>query len=268
VEWPDFSSTEWLLAIMAGLCAGFSKAGLAGLGMLTVMLMAQIIPGRASSGAVLPLLIFADVMAAAFFRQQILWLHIRRLAIPILTGIVLGCGVLYLIPDAVFKPVIGWMVLVMVALQLLRQWRPALTEHLPHSTAFLWAAGLLTGASTMIANAAGPIATIYLLLVGLPKKEFIATMAWLFLFVNLSKVPFSLALGLITPGSFALNVLLIPAVIAGLLIGRRCIERLPQKLFMWIILSFAALSAGKLIWFSDARSPAPAADRPALSSPP
>jgi hypothetical protein len=111
--------------------------------------------------------------------------------------------------------------------------------------------GLVTGISTMIANAAGPIATLYLLLVGLPKKEFIATMAWLFLFVNLAKVPFSLALGLISVESFTLNLILLPAVAAGLLAGRLFIERLPQRLFMWIILSFAAISAVKLIWFTE-----------------
>ena len=64
MSWPDYSSAEWLLAILAGLCAGFSKAGLAGIGMLSVMLMAQIIPGKASSGAVLPLLIFAPSLPA------------------------------------------------------------------------------------------------------------------------------------------------------------------------------------------------------------
>jgi hypothetical protein len=75
-------------------------------------------------------------------------------------------------------------------------------------------------------------------------------MAWLFLFVNLAKVPFSLALGLISVQSFTLNLLLLPAVAAGLMAGRFFIERLPQRLFMWIILTFAAVSAVKLILFS------------------
>ena len=99
----------------------------------------------------------------------------------------------------------------------------------------------------MIANAAGPVATLYLLLVGLPKKEFIATMAWLFLFVNLSKVPFSIALGLMSAESLQLNVILVPAVVAGLLAGRWFIERLPQRPFLWIVMGFAAVSAVKLI---------------------
>lgn len=250
MEIPDYTLLQWTLALLAGLCAGFSKAGMAGIGMLTVMLMAQVIPGKASSGAVLPLLIIADILAASLFRQQILWEHIRKLAVPILTGIVAGTAVLWKMPDAAFKPVIGWMVLAMLGLQVLRLARPNLTEKLPHSASFVWAAGLLTGVSTMVANAAGPIATIYLLLVGLQKKEFIATMAWLFLFVNLSKAPFSLALGLISPASFTLNLLLLPAVVVGLLVGRKLIHRIPQAPFLVIVLGFAAVSAVKLIWFS------------------
>ena len=250
MELPDYTTAEWMLAVLAGFCAGFSKAGMAGIGMLAVMLMAQVIPGKASSGAVLPLLIFADIMAAALFRQEILWSHIRRLAVPVFVGIVIGFVVLWRIPETAFRPVIGWMVLSMLSLQVARYYRPSLTETLPHSAWFLWVAGLLTGISTMIANAAGPIATIYLLLVGLPKKEFIATTAWLFLFVNLAKVPFSLALGLINAESITLNLTLVPAVVAGLFAGRSVIARLPQRPFMFIVLSFAAVSAVKLIWFS------------------
>jgi hypothetical protein len=100
----------------------------------------------------------------------------------------------------------------------------------------------------MVANAAGPIASIYLLMLGLPKKEFVATMAWLFLIVNLVKVPFSLHLGLISGGSLSLNLLLIPAVLAGLALGRAAIQRLPQRPFQIIVLSLAALAALRLLW--------------------
>ncbi|HEX2747458.1 MAG TPA: sulfite exporter TauE/SafE family protein, partial [Verrucomicrobiales bacterium] len=135
---PDFSSSQWLLAILAGFCAGFSKAGMAGLGMLTVMIMAHVIRGPASSGAVLPLLIFADVMAAGIFRQEILWPQIRKLALPILAGIAAGSVVLYYLPRDAFPPLVGWMVLGMLSLQAVRHFRPRLAEGLPHSTWFLW----------------------------------------------------------------------------------------------------------------------------------
>lgn len=218
--------------------------------MITVLLMAEIFPGKLSSGVVLPMLIFADIMAALMYRQEILWPRIRALFQPILAGIVAGWLVLWWLPDQAFKPLIGGMVLVMLGLHLFRSRAPHLTGHLAGSRSFTWAGGLLTGLSTMVANAAGPIATIYLLILGLPKKEFVATMAWLFLIVNLVKVPFSLHLGLISGGSLSLNVLMIPAVLAGMWIGRAAVDRLPQRPFQIIVLTLAAVAAVRLLVFS------------------
>ncbi|MES2706809.1 MAG: sulfite exporter TauE/SafE family protein [Verrucomicrobiota bacterium] len=245
--WPGLTPAQWALALLAGLCCGISKAGLAGVGMLTVLLMAEVVPGKASSGVVLPLLIFADVMAALMFRQRILWPHIRALMWPVLSGIVLGWLIMLKLPDTAFRPVIGAMVLLMLALHLVRSRVPRLAEHLPHSAAFTRGTGLFTGLATMIANAAGPVATIYMLIQKLPKKEFVSTMAWLFLFVNLSKVPFSMQLGLISGGSLTLNAVLIPAVLAGLAIGRAVVHRLPQGPFQAVVLSLAGLSALRLL---------------------
>jgi uncharacterized membrane protein YfcA len=246
--WPDLSPAQWALALFAGLCCGIAKAGLAGVGMMTVLIMAEIFPGKQSSGVVLPLLIFADFMAALLYRQEILWPRIRALFCPILAGIIAGWAILLRLPDAAFKPLIGGMVLLMLGLHLLRSRAPLPITHLAGSRVFTWTGGLLTGLSTMVANAAGPIASIYLLMLGLPKKEFVATMAWLFLIVNLVKVPFSLHLGLISGGSLSLNLLLIPAVLAGLALGRAAIQRLPQRPFQIIVLSLAALAALRLLW--------------------
>ena len=247
--WPALTPGQWALAALAGFCCGIAKAGLAGVGMMTVLLMADIFPGKLSSGVVLPLLIFADVMAAILYRQEIHWKRIRSLFWPILSGIVLGWGVLYSLPDAAFKPLIGVMILLMLTIQITRTRTPDLTASLAGSPSFTWGAGLLTGLSTMVANAAGPIASIYLFMLGLPKREFVATMAWLFLMVNLVKVPFSLHLGLISGGSLTLNLLLVPTVLAGLLLGRAMVHRLPQGPFQFIILSLAGLAALRLLIF-------------------
>jgi uncharacterized protein len=135
------------------------------------------------------------------------------------------------------------MVLGMLALQVVRQRFPSFDAKLPHSTLFAWFAGLLTGTATMVANAAGPIASAYLIILSLPKHQFVHTMAWLFLFVNLFKVPFSVHLGLINVGSLMLNVCLIPAVLIGLWSGKWLIERVPQRAFQTIVLGLATVSA-------------------------
>ena len=244
---PDFTLLQWTLVVIAAFCAGVSKAGLAGVGLLGVTFMAAAVPGRLSSGIVLPLLIFADLLAASTFRQHVQWSQIRRLAWPICLGIFGGWGLMMIIPDAAFRPVIGGMVLAMLVLQVVRQRFPGFDAALPHSKLFAWFSGLLTGTATMVANAAGPIASAYLIILSLPKHQFVHTMAWLFLLVNLFKVPFSIHLGLINVGSLTLNLCLVPAVVGGLWAGKWLLERVPQQLFQRIVLWLATISAFWLI---------------------
>jgi uncharacterized protein len=240
---PDFTPLQWILAVLAAYVSGISKAGLAGVGLLGVTLMAAAVPGKASTGIVLPLLIFADFIAASTFRTHVQWAQLRRLGVPLALGVVAGWAVLRVMPDAAFRPLIGGMVLAMLAVQVLRQQFPRIDARLPHSPLFAWLSGLLAGTSTMVANAAGPIVSIYLLILALDKHAFVHTMAWMFLFVNLFKVPFGVQLGLINIGSLTLNVCLAPAVLAGLWSGKRLVDRLPHRAFQQIILGLSAIGA-------------------------
>jgi len=247
-----FSPADWLLALVAAVFCGVGKSGLAGLGMLNVLIMARLIPGTASSGVVLPMLIAADVLAVCVFGpRHVDWRVIGRVLPAVLVGVIVGWRVLGWLDHQAphtFGAVVGWMVLLMVAVQFTRQRFPDIDRALPHSRLFAAAVGLLTGLATMIANAAGPISAIYFLILGFAKKEFIATMAWLFLIVNIVKVPFSAHQGLITAETLRFNALVLPAIAAGFFLGRWAIARLPQKPFEHAVLALTILSALRLIW--------------------
>jgi uncharacterized membrane protein YfcA len=244
---PEFTAAEWILAVVAALCIGLAKAGLGGIGLLNILIMALILPARESTGVVLPMLIFADVFAVFIYRTHAKWKHVWAPMIPAVAGVVAGYFLMPMIPDSTFRPLIGWIVLVMVILQALNRWRPLWTEHLPHSTGFSWIMGGLTGVATMLANAAGPIMTLYLLARRLPKMEFVGTGAVFFLVINIIKVPFSYSLGLIHGSSVTLNIVLLPAIILGVLGGKIVVRRLPQRVFEVVILAFAAAAALSLI---------------------
>ena len=100
---------------------------------------------------------------------------------------------------------------------------------------------------TMMANAAGPIFTLYALAVDLPKFELVGTGAWFFFIMNVFKLPFSYALGLIQAPTLLLNVTLIPGIVAGIAIGRWMTAIVPQQLFNSLLLAFAAVAALRLI---------------------
>lgn len=244
---PDLTTAQWLLAVAAALGVGMSKGGLAGIGLFHVVVFAFLFGARDSTGVVLPLLLAADVCAVAAFRQHARWDYVRRMLPPACAGVVIAAFFMRGISESAYKPLIGWTVLGLAVLQGMRMQRPDLLGGVPHTHAAVWSIGLGAGASTMLANAAGPLVTIYCLAVGLPKFEVIGTLAWFFFIINAFKVPFSAGLGLIHRETLLLNLALVPAVVAGVFGGRWILHRLPQRVFNVLILGFAVLAAVRLI---------------------
>ena len=244
---PSLSTAQWLLAIAGALGMGISKAGFPGMSLIHVVVFAFIFGARTSTGIILPMLLAADVLAVRAFRQHAQWTYIRRMLPATIVGVLLGFVLMGRLDEKLFAPLIGVIVLVLVVLQMARLARPGLFADVPHSRLFAWTMGLLAGVTTMLANAAGPIFVLYALAVGLPKYELVGTGAWFFFLVNLSKVPLSAALGLIGPQTLSLNLVLLPAVFAGIALGRWLTRHVPQRLFDGLLLAFAAIAALRLI---------------------
>ena len=102
---------------------------------------------------------------------------------------------------------------------------------------------MLAGATSMFANAAGPIMMIYLLTMRLDKKELIGTGAWFFWAINLLKIPFSSNLGLITGVSLSMNILLLPCIVFGGVLGIMFVHRISQRIFNLTVEILAAATA-------------------------
>jgi uncharacterized membrane protein YfcA len=98
-----------------------------------------------------------------------------------------------------------------------------------------------------MANAAGPVMIIYLLAAGLPKVEFVGTTAWFFFIINWIKVPFRAKLQLMTLESIKLNLMMLPLIALGALIGILVLKRIKQKWFRIVVQILAAAAAIKLI---------------------
>jgi uncharacterized membrane protein YfcA len=233
--------------VIAAIGVGVSKAGLAGLGLFHVVVFAFLFGARDSTGVVLPMLLAGDLTAVSAFHQHARWDYIRRMLPPACLGVTISALVMRQLDDALFKPVIGWIILVLTVLQIIRMQRPEWFGKVPHSWGFAWAIGLLVGAATMMANAAGPIFALYTVAVALPKMEIVGTGAWFFFLMNAFKVPFSLWLGLIHGQTLLLNAVLLPAILIGVFTGRQVVHRLPQRAFERLMLGFAAIASLRLL---------------------
>jgi len=244
---PDLSTTDWLLAALGAVGVGLAKGGIVAVSLVPVAIFALIFGARDSTGVLLPLLLVGDASAVIAFRQHARWIYIRRMLPPTIVGILFGVFFMARLDNLAFRPVIGWIILGLVVLYAIRARWPDAFQHVPHARWFAWSAGLLAGVTTMLANSAGPVFTMYALAVGLPKFDFVGTAAWFFLIVNAFKVPFSAGLGLVHQDTLLLNLALAPCAILGVAIGRWLTPRIPQRLFDALLLAFAGIAALRLI---------------------
>jgi uncharacterized membrane protein YfcA len=247
----DLTGWQWVLLGLVAVFSGISKTGIPGFGVLTVPLAAMALPAKVSVGVVLPILIFADVFAIIYYRRHADWKHIFRLLPATFVGIGIGFVVMGRINDEQLKPIIGAIVLVMLIVYFAQQIRNRnqvddAAVKKPHLL-LAPVLGFFAGFTTMLANAAGPVTTIYFLMMDLPKKRFVGTRAWFFFIVNWTKVPLYLSRGLITKDSLKLNASLAGFIVIGIVLGIFALKKIPQKAFNIIVQILAAIAAIKLL---------------------
>lgn len=238
----------------AAFVVGVAKTGVPGIGIVAIPLFATVFDGRLIPGATLPILITADLFAVSWYRHHARWDVLRPLAGWIGLGYAAGIAFFVAVGSATrpLEIAIGAIVLLIVAIQIRRLRRGRDDVHAgPIVTA---ASGTGGGFTTFVANAAGPIINTYLVGIGLPKHQLMGTSAWLYLLVNLSKIPFYVALGELTDGGrfftadgLLFDALMVPAVIAGVLGGRALFHRIPQEAFLLTVLVLSALGALNLL---------------------
>jgi uncharacterized protein len=240
------SALDWTVLATAAVLVGLAKTAFGAVGAVATALFATVLPARQSTGALLPLLLSGDVIAVASYRRHADWSLLLRLFPSVAAGILVGVVFVARVDDAAMSRTIGVLLLLLVGLTLAqRRWGRG---ELPVRGRLVTVSfGLLAGFTTMVANAGGPVMSLYLLAAGTSMMGFLGTGAWFFFVVNLFKLPFSIALGLIDVDSITLDAKLLPALLVGALIGRLLIRRLNQSVFETLILVLTTVSAINLL---------------------
>lgn len=238
---------QWVLAALGAAMVGLAKTGIAGLGVLSVAIFATILPARESVGILLVILIATDLVAVRVYRRDASWPHLLHLFPWAAGGVLVGAAAFGSMDDALVRAVIGGILVVLAGLQLFRRSNAHLPLEENPNRWLVAVTGLAAGFTTMIANAAGPLMVLYLLSMRLPKFTFVGTAAWFFLVLNLFKVPFSIALGLITPGSLGFSLKLIPFAVLGALSGRWVITHMNQRMFEGVALLLTLVAGVRLL---------------------
>ena len=235
---PELTVSQWLLGGFCALMIGVTKTGAPGFGMLTVPLMVMTVgDARHAVAWTAPMLITGDIFAVAYWRR-----HAETRALfslmPWVAAGMLGGGLALGLSEPVIRRVLGVIVLTMLALNILRRWKPGL--RLGGHPSFY---GIAAGFASTVATSAGPVMNMYLLRKRLPKEQFVATGAWFFLVVNVAKLPIYAANHLFSRASVTFDLLMVPPAVCGAIAGLWMVRRISQRYFDGLIIVLSVISS-------------------------
>jgi uncharacterized membrane protein YfcA len=234
-----------LLLCLVALFTGFIKAGMPSLGTLLTASVALIFPPRDALGITLMYLLVGDLVAVSLYWRLAHWQELKKMMLPVLAGVVLGGILLAFLDNDNLGLTLGLIVIVLVSMEPLR---PKLTQWaLDHPHKIRSASGLIAGIATTIGNAAGPILSLYFLLLKLDKKAFVGTGAIFFLFVNVSKIPIFMGQDIFHAQYYGSVLLTAPLVFVGAIGGKKFLEWVSQLWFNRIVLFFTAFAGFWLV---------------------
>jgi uncharacterized protein len=231
-----------LLVFTGAFILGLAKAGLRGIDMLNVTLMALVFGGKASTGIVLPLLCAADIAAVIYYHRHAQWNHFWKLVPWMVLGILIGVYAGKDMNEIVFRKIMAIIiiltVIIMVVMEIVK------SENVPTHPLFAASTGVMAGITTMLGNLAGAFSNLYFLTMRLPKNHFIGTSAWLFLVINLFKLPFQVLYWKnITISSLKTDLLLLPVLALGFFIGIKIVKQIKDDHYRKVVIVLTLIGA-------------------------
>lgn len=241
------SPTDWVIFFMAALFIGMSKTGIQGISLISIPLMALVFGAKPSTGVILPILCFADLVAVVYYRRVAEWKYIIKLIPAAIVGFGVALLADKLVPQDEFKRLMGVCLLIVLIFTIWSEYRGkenTIVTKWWYAPLF----GVLGGFTTMIGNAAGPVLAIYFLSLKLPKYSFVGTNAWFFLIINWLKLPLqAFVWDNISTTTLQLDLYAIPLVIVGALSGIVLIKKLPEKGFRYFTTAMTLIAVIMLL---------------------
>ncbi len=190
----------------------------------------------AALGLLLPLLIAGDLLSIGQYRKVFDFSKIKLLLLPAAIGIALGSLLLgwmhskenAKLAEALIRLEIGIESIFLVSLYWWRQYKGMQQKVMPEPARAIVMGGI-TGISTTLAHAAGPIIAAYLLPLKMDRRAFMGTSSIFFFLANTSKLPTYYLAGLFSNIDWKLTAALMPFVLAGALAGYQLVKKMTDQ---------------------------------------
>jgi uncharacterized membrane protein YfcA len=236
------TAAQWLLLGGAAFVAS-TLAAVAGFGGAAVLLPALVAMFGVRDA--IPILTVAQLVG----NGSRVWFNRREVAVPVVGWFALGAVPLALLGGVLFaaaplgalKRLVGAFLLLMVV------WR-----HVPHAPtwrpgvrAFAWIGAVFSFLSALVGSV-GPLMAPFFLAHGLVKGAYIGTEALATVVMHVVKLAAYQGTAILTPHSIAVGLTLGPIMIFGSYVGKRILDRLPERVFVYVI---EAVLVGAGAWF-------------------
>jgi hypothetical protein len=235
-----------LVGALAVLVAAFVKGAIAfGFPTVATPLLALVVDVKTAVAVlILPNLVMDALQSA---RRGSLLGTARRLATLLgagAVGTVLGTRVLVGLPPRTMTLILGAFLIGFAALNASRVslrvpagWEGWLSP----------AVGLLAGVVGGVTNVPSPPLVIYFYALGLPKHDFVRSVALSFMVLKLVQLGAVAHFGLLTWGLLGTSLALTPVALAGFALGLKVQDRLDQRAFNRVVLGFLVVLGGWLV---------------------
>ncbi|WP_242148206.1 sulfite exporter TauE/SafE family protein [Sphingomonas sp. BAUL-RG-20F-R05-02] len=238
----------YAVAVPAVILLGLSKGGFAGLGALSLPVLAMIISPVRAAAILLPILIVQDVVSVWAFRRSwdgyvLAWM---------LPGAVIGIALAYLFAAHVdADAVLGLVGAISIVFGVYRLWLARRGGEVVAASSPGWVgtlAGVVSGFTSQIAHAGQPPFQMWVLPRRLTRDVLVGTTAIFFAATNWLKVPAYWALGQFTRDTLTVAALLMPVAIASTFAGVWLVRRVSPERFYTAIYVLMIAVGMKLVW--------------------
>lgn len=236
----------WPMAAIAAAFVGLSKGGLPLMGMMSVPVLAIVMPPLQAAGLLLPVYIVSDWFGLWAYRRDF-DLRVLKIMLPATAlGVFLGWATASLVSEALVGGLIGGLGVAFSGARLLGWGKAAQARPAKLIPGLICGAG--AGFTSFVTHAGGPPYQIYVLPLRLPKTVFAGTTTILFAWVNALKLPAYWSLGMISLHNLPIALaLMVPASIA-VFVGVRLVKVLPEALFFKLVLWALFLLSLRMVW--------------------
>ncbi|MCF8076166.1 MAG: sulfite exporter TauE/SafE family protein [Desulfotignum sp.] len=254
------SPVEILIISLAVFGSAMIKNGVGvGAGIFLLPILTLVLPPKLALGLGAPAMLISDIVGVKNY-----WLEWDKKELSFLIpfaalGVIFGSYIIDIIPDYLFKQIIGAFAIGFSSMHIIKTVRigytskerqtsggqPKRFESRPFVSMLC---GFLGGFASTVAHAGGLMMSFFMFQKNANSRIFVGTLVFFFALTNLFKIGAYMKIGIITSQVMLLVASLSPMIILGGLVGNRLNKRIPQKMFRLVILLIIFFIGLRLLW--------------------